>query len=88
MPFHVKSAEATALLEELRRATGEGVTEAVTEALRRRLEEVRSQRETRFQAAWAAVREIQERVAALPVVDPRSPRELADALYDDRGLPR
>lgn len=84
MPFSIKHDEADRLARQLAKATGETLTEAVLNALRERWERVRRrQRTTRIAAD---IRAIQERVARLPVVDPRTPDEIIG--YDERGLPR
>lgn len=83
MPFSIKDPETDRLARALVAATGESLTEAVRIALRERLE-----RETRRgrRGITAEVRRIQERVARLPVIDPRTPDEILG--YDSRGLPR
>jgi antitoxin VapB len=84
MAFSIKQDEADRLARQLAKATGETLTEAVLNALRERWERVRRrQRSTRIAAD---IRAIQERVARLPVLDPRTPDEIIG--YDERGLPR
>jgi antitoxin VapB len=57
----------------------------VINALRERLAR-HKQRRRHGRSISEELREIGERVAALPVVDARSPEEILD--YDERGLPR
>lgn len=64
--------------------TGESLTEAVTEALRARLIREAGHTGDRQQDI-AEIRRIQARVAALPVLDERTPEEIIG--YDDDGLP-
>ena len=84
MAFSIKHDEADRLARRLAKATGETLTDAVLNALRERWERVR--RRQRTQRLAADIRAIQERVARLPVVDPRTPDEIIG--YDERGLPR
>jgi antitoxin VapB len=84
MALSIKHPEADRLARELSQTTGEGITEAVLTALRERLARVRKRRRSRSLAA--ELRAIGERVAALPVLDSRTPEEILG--YDDRGLPR
>ena len=85
MALSIKHPEADRLARELAESTGEGITEAVITALRERLARLRKRRRHARSLA-DELREIGERVAALPVLDPRTPEEILD--YDDRGLPR
>jgi antitoxin VapB len=73
MALNIRSAETEALATELARLTGETKTEAVTKAVRDRLERVKRARHHRS-------------LAALPVLDPRAPDEIIG--YDEHGLPR
>ena len=85
MALSIKHPEADRLARELAQSTGEGITEAVITALRERL--ARQKRRRRHGRPLSEeLRAIGERVAALPVLDPRSPEEILD--YDERGLPR
>lgn len=62
--------------------TGESLTEAIRVALAERL--ARHQPPGRRDPMREAARRIQERLAALPTVDPNAPNELA---YHEHGLP-
>jgi antitoxin VapB len=83
MPISIKDPETDRLARALAAATGESLTEAIRRALQDRLE-----RETQRTARGIAaeVRRIQERLARLPVLDPRPADEILG--YDDHGLPR
>lgn len=83
MPISIKDPETDRLARALAAATGESLTEAIRRALQDRLER-ETQRSRR--GIGIEVRRIQERLAALPVLDPRSAEELLG--YDDHGLPR
>jgi antitoxin VapB len=79
----IKNPETERLARELARVTGEGLTEAVTEALRDRL--VRETGRGRDPTLLEDIRRIQEEVARLPVQDDRTPDEIIG--YDEYGLP-
>lgn len=83
MAFNVKNDEADRLLRELTATTGESLTEAITAALRERLE-----RERRARSAAQDDRSVAAAVAqlrSLPVIDERSSDEILG--YDERGVP-
>ncbi len=83
MALSIKNPEAERLARELARVTGESLTEAVTEALRQRM--LRETGRVNDVTLREDVRRIQERVARLPVLDPRTPDEILG--YDESGLP-
>lgn len=85
MALSIKHPEADRLARELADSTGEGITEAVINALRERLARLKKRRR-KGPPLTEELRAIGERVAAMPVLDPRSPEEILD--YDERGLPR
>ena len=80
MALSIKTAEADRLARELAAATGESLTDAVTEALRERLERVKSRDDYLHR-----IRRLQDEYASLPVVDPRTPDEIIG--YDEFRLP-
>lgn len=82
MPICIKDPETERLARELAAVTGESLTEAIRIALAERLE--RLKRPDRRYPMREAARRIQERLAALPAVDPLVTNELA---YDEHGLP-
>lgn len=84
MALNIRSPETEALAAELARLTGETKTEAVTKAVRDRLERVKRSRHGRSLADELDV--IGQRCAALPVLDARPADEILG--YDDHGLPR
>jgi antitoxin VapB len=83
MAINIKDPETDRLARALADATGESLTTAIRRALQERLD--REERRSRPGIA-AEVRRIQERLARLPVLDPRSADEILG--YDDHGLPR
>jgi antitoxin VapB len=85
MALSLKHPDADRLAREVADATGEGITEAVINALRERLARLKKRRR-HARPLSEELRAIGERVAAMPVLDPRSPDEILD--YDERGLPR
>lgn len=83
MALNIKSEEAHRLAKALADAQGTTMTDAVTEALRRRLGE--ESHEGDAGVLVAEVREIQRFVADLPDRDGRSAEEILG--YDEHGLP-
>jgi len=83
MALNIRNHETEKLASDLAALTGETKTEAVTKALRDRLEQIKRRRSKR--RLVDRVDEIAKHCASLPVLDRRSPEEM---LYDERGLPR
>jgi antitoxin VapB len=83
MVLSIKDPETDRLARRLARLTGESITESVKVALSQRLE--REERRQGKRIDRANVAKIVAGIAALPVVDARSPDELIG--YDDSGLP-
>lgn len=84
MSLNIKNEDAHKLARELAELTGESMTQAVTEALRERLERLRRRKQQKGDRK-AALLDLADEVAKLPVLDDRDPDEI---LYDERGLPR
>ena len=84
MALNIRSRETEALATELARLTGETKTEAVTRAVRDRLERVKRARRKRSLADELDAIALQ--CAALPIVDARSADQILG--YDAAGLPR
>ena len=84
MALNIKDPETDRLARQLADLTDEKITDAVKVALRDRLE--REQRRRGKKIDWTRLREKQQEIAQLPIVDDRG----ADALleYDEGGLPR
>ena len=83
MAISIKDPETDRLARTLAERTGESITEAIRRALAERL--AREGHRPHRHSLAEGIRRIQERVAALPVLDPRA----ADAIlgYDANGLP-
>jgi len=84
MALSIKDPETETLARELARRTGESITEATRRALEDRLRRVVGARKAPLLLEELAA--IRKRVAALPVMDRRSPDEILG--YDEDGLPR
>jgi antitoxin VapB len=84
MPLNIRNKQAEELAGALAKLTGETKTEAVTQALRERLQRVRRARVKRRLAD--ELDEIALHCSALPVLDRRSAEEIIG--YDENGLPR
>jgi antitoxin VapB len=84
MAMNIKNGEAQELAHKLSELTGETLTGAVTEALRERLERIRSAQEAGL--AERLVRIGKECAAHLK--EPYRSKDHAELLYDERGLPR
>ena len=84
MALNIRNPEAEKLATALAKITGETKTEAVTVALRDRLERVRRERSGRPLAD--ELDDIALRCASLPVLDDRSAEEILG--YDESGVPR
>jgi antitoxin VapB len=82
MALSIKTDEADQLARELAAETHESLTEAVTVALRERLERVRGQQ--RADLVYR-LKQLAVEYTSLPVVDRRSAEMLIG--YDDSGLP-
>lgn len=84
MALNIRNAETERLAETLAKLTGESKTEAVTKALRDRLDRLRRERSQRRLADELDA--IALHCSRLPVLDPRTPDEILG--YDEHGLPR
>jgi antitoxin VapB len=85
MTLNIKNEEAHRLARELASLTGESMTEAVTEALRERLDHVRRGRD----GGGLAERLLAiGRDCATHLKEPYRSADHGELLYDERGLPR
>jgi antitoxin VapB len=84
MALNIRNPETERLAAEVARRTGETKTEAVTKALRERLERLRRARGKRRLAD--ELNEIALHCASLPELDTRTPDEILG--YEGDGLPR
>ena len=85
MALSIRDPETERLARELAALTGETITHAIRTAIAKRLERERCERHAEIDRKIRAIEEIQRRVAALPVLDDRSPEEILG--YDEHGLP-
>ena len=83
MALNIRNPETERLAEALAKLTGETKTEAVTKALRDRLDRLRRERSKRRLAD--ELDEIALHCARLPVRDSRTPEEILG--YDEHGMP-
>lgn len=82
-PLNIKDAEVYQLARELAGLTGESLTDVVRHSLRERLQR---ERQSNPDPIWLErLREISDRCASRPVIDPRSDDDLVG--YDEHGLP-
>jgi antitoxin VapB len=83
MSLNIKDPEAHKLAQELAKATGETMTEAVTVALKERIARIRRSRKADATAAeWLAIgKRCGEQLQGLPM-------DHGSLLYDDQGLPK
>jgi antitoxin VapB len=84
--LNIKNTETYRLVKELADATGVSMTAAVTDAVRRRLSELRAERGDDgidLERALALTAEMRERLGADYLA-----RDFDAQLYDERGLPR
>jgi antitoxin VapB len=82
--LNIKNPEAHRLARELAGLTGESMSAAVTEAVRERLERVRRDRGAGLADRLLAI----GRDCAPRLKEPYRSADLAELLYDERGLPR
>ena len=86
MALNIRNDQTEKLAADLAALTGETKTEAVTIALRDRLDRVRRQKRKRSLAD--EIGEIALHFSSLPRLDSRTTKEIQDDLYDEHGLPK
>jgi antitoxin VapB len=84
LSLNIKNEETHRLVRELAALTGENMTEAVTEAVRQRLDRIRCEAGQSLAERLLAI----GRDCAVRLVEPFRSMEHGDLLYDERGLPR
>ena len=84
MALNIKNPETYRLAQELARQTGESMTDAVTTAVRERLERVRhAQRGTRLERLQRIIDDLAPRFK-----EPFKSIDHGELLYDEEGLPK
>ncbi len=84
MSLNIKNHEAHKLAQQLAKSTGETLTEAVTQALRERLDRVRRKRGGGLAQQLTRI----GKDCAAHLREPFRSVDHADLLYDEKGLPR
>jgi len=84
MALNIKNPETHKLAEELALQTGETLTEAVTTAVRERLERVRGHRKSSLAERIMAI----GRDSAARLEEPLKSLDIDELLYDEKGLPK
>jgi antitoxin VapB len=84
MALNIKNTETEKLVRELARRRGQGITEALTDVVRREVERERKKpRRESYEAFSRRIEEIVEHFNKLPVLDDRSPDEIIG--YNEHG---
>ncbi len=84
MALNLKNKKTEELVQELSRLTGESLTTAVTEAVRERLERVRTEQGSGLADRLTSI----GRDCAAHLKEPFRSADHGELLYDDKGLPR
>ena len=84
MGLNIKRKDTQKLAQQLSKLTGENMSEAVTRAVRERLERVRGERGSGLSQRLAEI----GRDCAKRLKEPYRSMPLEELLYDDKGLPK
>jgi antitoxin VapB len=84
MALNIKNQDTHKLVKELASLAGESMTEAVTKAVRERLDRLRRNRDAGLAARLLQI----GRNCAVRLKEPVPSGDHGDLLYDDQGLPR
>lgn len=87
MSLNIKNKKAHQLAAKLAKLTGETMTEAVTQALRERVERVQKERSQKEEGLAEKLVAIGKDVASR-LKEPYLTADHADLLYDENGLPK
>ncbi|MDQ0614254.1 antitoxin VapB [Microbacterium sp. W4I4] len=87
MSLNIKNEKVHDLVRQLAELTGQSQTSAVEDAVRRRLDEIRNERDDADLQRKRRIRESIARLQALPDIGP-SYEQIMDEMYDEMGLPR
>jgi hypothetical protein len=88
MPLTIDKETTLAAAERLAKLTHDDVSEAVDKAIKDKLARLEAPSDKDWEERWKRIEALQAELAELPKLDPRSPQEIADDLYDERGLPK
>ncbi|MDO8877375.1 MAG: type II toxin-antitoxin system VapB family antitoxin [Pseudolabrys sp.] len=84
MGLNIKNPETEKLIRELARRRGQGITEALTDVVRREVErERRKPKQQDIDETRRRIQEIVDEIKKLPVLDDRSPDEIIG--YNEQG---
>ncbi len=84
MSLNIKNKDAHKLARQLARLTGENMTQAVTKAVRERLQRVQSKHAAKLSDRLLAI----GRDCATRLKEPFRSADHGDLLYDEKGLPK
>lgn len=84
MTLSIRDPDVDRMARELAADSGESITAVI----KRALSDLRAKRPSTAEQRLARAQKILDRLDALPVVDPRSSKEILDELYDENGLPK
>ena len=84
MAMNIKNPDAQRLAQQVAKLTGENLTTAISQALRERLDRLRSERKKGLAERLLAI----GRDCAPRLQEPYRSAEHGDLLYDENGLPR
>ena len=86
MALNIRDPEVHRLARALSEATGRTMTDAVKDALRHSLAEIKDRHAVERERRFSTIMEHGRRFRALPATDPRPLDQIPD--YDENGLPR
>ncbi len=84
MSLNIKNKEIHKLADQLAKLTGENITEAITNAVRERLDRVRRQRGGDLAGRLTSI----GKDCAKHLTEPFRSKSHSDLVYDDKGLPK
>jgi hypothetical protein len=87
MGLNIKNPNTEAAIRALATARGVGLTEAVDQAVSEALGRGKERQREGVERRLKAIREIQARIAARPIKNPRSSQEIVDEMYGEFGEP-
>ena len=87
MSLNIKNERVHELVRQLAEQTGQSMTSAIEDAVRRRLDEVTGAREAEIARRRAAIDAAVESARLIPRTG-KSTEEIMDEMYDEMGLPR